>query len=46
VESGGGTIRVESAEGQGSTFRFSWPKNQPVEGERNEVFADHSSHSA
>lgn len=26
VESQGGTIRLESAEGQGTTFRFTWPK--------------------
>ena len=26
VESRGGSIRVESAEGQGATFRFSWPR--------------------
>ncbi len=29
VESEGGTIQVESEEGQGATFRFTWPK-QPV----------------
>jgi signal transduction histidine kinase len=26
VETAGGRIRVESAKGQGSTFRFTWPK--------------------
>jgi signal transduction histidine kinase len=29
VELMGGTIVVESAEGQGSTFRFTWPVHQP-----------------
>ncbi|AXC11399.1 diguanylate cyclase/phosphodiesterase (GGDEF & EAL domains) with PAS/PAC sensor(s) [Acidisarcina polymorpha] len=28
VESYGGELRVESAEGQGCTFRFNWPKDQ------------------
>ena len=28
VESFGGVIELESAEGQGSTFRFTWPKQQ------------------
>jgi PAS domain S-box-containing protein len=28
VESFGGELRVESAEGQGCTFRFTWPKDQ------------------
>ena len=27
VESRGGTITVVSAEGEGATFRFTWPKN-------------------
>jgi signal transduction histidine kinase len=26
VESSGGTIQVESAPGEGTTFRFTWPK--------------------
>jgi PAS domain S-box-containing protein len=26
IEVGGGTLRIESAPGQGSTFRFTWPK--------------------
>ncbi|QJX45786.1 HAMP domain-containing protein [Hymenobacter taeanensis] len=29
VERRGGTIRVESAEGQGATFLFTWPKEKP-----------------
>jgi PAS domain S-box-containing protein len=29
VESRGGTVSVESAEGQGATFRFTWPKRAP-----------------
>jgi PAS domain S-box-containing protein len=29
IEVGGGTLRLESAEGQGSTFRFTWPKRKP-----------------
>jgi signal transduction histidine kinase len=29
VESQGGSIHVESAEGQGATFVFTWPKNSP-----------------
>ena len=33
VEVSGGTIALESAEGQGSTFRFTWPKQQRNEGE-------------
>jgi signal transduction histidine kinase len=33
VEVYGGTINLQSAEGQGSTFRFSWPKRQRPEGE-------------
>jgi PAS domain S-box-containing protein len=33
VEFSGGTVAVESAEGQGSTFRFTWPKQQPIEEE-------------
>lgn len=28
IESQGGTITVDSAEGQGATFRFTWPRNQ------------------
>ncbi|HYF65314.1 MAG TPA: ATP-binding protein [Herpetosiphonaceae bacterium] len=32
VESQGGTIRVESAEGQGSTFSFTWPRGPVTEG--------------
>jgi signal transduction histidine kinase len=31
VQVSGGTITVESAEGQGSTFRFTWPKHQENE---------------
>ncbi|GMR07211.1 MAG: hypothetical protein BMS9Abin26_0213 [Gammaproteobacteria bacterium] len=31
VEEQGGTIRVESTEGQGATFRFSWPKQPAAE---------------
>jgi hypothetical protein len=34
VESAGGKIAVESAEGHGSTFRFTWPKLQPMEEEQ------------
>jgi two-component system sensor kinase FixL len=33
VEVSGGTVALESAEGQGSTFRFTWPKQQRNEGE-------------
>jgi signal transduction histidine kinase len=29
VEVLGGTISLESSEGQGSIFRFTWPKQQP-----------------
>ncbi|MBD0308570.1 MAG: HAMP domain-containing histidine kinase, partial [Microcoleus sp. T1-bin1] len=29
VEGQGGTISLESAEGEGATFRFTWPK-QPI----------------
>ncbi len=34
VEVFGGAICVESAEGQGSTFRFTWPVNQPRIGQQ------------
>jgi signal transduction histidine kinase len=30
IEVFGGVLQVESAEGQGSTFRFSWPKHQQL----------------
>jgi signal transduction histidine kinase len=30
VESQGGAIQVFSAEGQGATFRFTWPKNSDI----------------
>jgi len=33
VEVSGGAITLESAEGQGSTFRFTWPKLEQIEGE-------------
>ena len=33
IEVYGGTISLQSAEGQGSTFRFNWPKRQRPEGE-------------
>jgi len=26
----GGKLKLESAEGQGSTFRFTWPKQQQL----------------
>ena len=29
IELSGGSVAVESAEGAGSTFRFTWPANQP-----------------
>jgi signal transduction histidine kinase len=29
VEARGGTVRVESAAGQGATFFFTWPKSTP-----------------
>jgi two-component system sensor kinase FixL len=32
VEIQGGTVTVESVEGQGSTFRFTWPKRLPTKG--------------
>ena len=28
IEIFGGTLKVDSSEGQGSTFRFTWPKHQ------------------
>ncbi|HYO79300.1 MAG TPA: PAS domain S-box protein [Thermoanaerobaculia bacterium] len=31
VDSRGGTVRIESEPGQGTTFHFSWPKTQPEE---------------
>jgi signal transduction histidine kinase len=31
VESAGGTIGLASAEGEGSTFRFTWPKGPQIE---------------
>jgi len=34
VEVSGGTIWVESAEGRGSTFRFTWPVQQPRVGQQ------------
>jgi len=34
VERQGGTIRVESAEGQGATFVFTWPKERLAHAER------------
>jgi light-regulated signal transduction histidine kinase (bacteriophytochrome) len=34
VESQGGTISVESAEGEGATFRFTWPVVKKEEGRR------------
>jgi len=33
VELFGGRLEVESSEGQGSTFRFTWPKNQDAQKE-------------
>ncbi len=33
IEIAGGKITLESAEGQGCTFRFTWPKQQKIEGE-------------
>jgi two-component system, LuxR family, sensor kinase FixL len=32
IEVFGGTISVESSEGRGSIFRFTWPKQQPIKG--------------
>jgi signal transduction histidine kinase len=34
VERHGGTIQIESAEGQGATFTFTWPKTTPVNSTR------------
>jgi signal transduction histidine kinase len=30
IEVGGGTLRLESAPGQGSIFRFTWPKQEQL----------------
>ena len=40
VEVAGGTMELESAEGQGSTFRFTWPKQQLLKGETTELYAN------
>jgi signal transduction histidine kinase len=33
IEVFGGTLDLESSEGHGSTFRFTWPKQQQSKGE-------------
>jgi two-component system, LuxR family, sensor kinase FixL len=33
IEVVGGTLDLESSEGNGSTFRFTWPKQQKIEGD-------------
>jgi signal transduction histidine kinase len=32
VEFAGGTMDLESDEGKGSTFRFTWPIQEPIKG--------------
>jgi signal transduction histidine kinase len=34
IEVFGGSISLESSEGRGSTFRFTWPKQQRMIGDR------------
>lgn len=34
IKTFGGSISLESSEGHGSTFRFTWPKHQPAIGEQ------------
>ncbi len=33
IEVFGGTLHLDSSEGRGSTFRFTWPKHQQLSGE-------------
>jgi signal transduction histidine kinase len=33
IEVFGGTLNLESAEGEGSIFRFTWPKQQQIKRE-------------
>jgi PAS domain S-box-containing protein len=40
VEVIGGVLHLESAEGEGSTFRFTWPKQQQIRNGADEAMAD------
>lgn len=39
VERQGGQVRVESPDGRGTTFRFTWPNSSPIRGERRDTHA-------